>query len=299
MDKREFDVDVDALRVTGIAAFPDQPDDEARLPLLVCIPGGGSHDAQYFDIPGFSLLDKATAQGFTVLALNRPGYTRSAPLPDEHSAFARQAEILDTAIGRLWEQYGDGRPGVVIVSHSIGSAIAVHLAAGHPTWPLTGRLTWPLLGIALNGIDDMGPAEGNGAWKAMPPGQPVVCPTGLRRQIMYGPDVIMHADAVQRATPAWEPVPSPEFLEVVRLWPEQFPTLARQVTVPVHYVLAEHDHLWMADQQRVTDLAGQFTAASSVDAAIFHGTGHNIDRHHGGDKLHQLQLEFAARCADD
>ncbi len=73
------------LRITGIAAGPGTPD----TPLLVCLPGG-SYTARYFDVPGFSLLDVAEANGFTAIALDRPGYGGSDPLPADQRTFAHQ-----------------------------------------------------------------------------------------------------------------------------------------------------------------------------------------------------------------
>ena len=64
------------LRVTGIATGPGTQD----TPLLVCLPGG-SYTARYFDVPGFSLLDVADANGFTAIALDRPGYGGAIPSP--------------------------------------------------------------------------------------------------------------------------------------------------------------------------------------------------------------------------
>ena len=163
------------FRVTGIATGPRTPD----TPLLACLPGG-SCTARYFDVPGFSLLDAAEANGFTAIALDRPGYGGSDPLPADERTFARSAEVLDEAIAALWAEYGAGHPGVVMISHSIGSAITVHIAARQPAWPL--------LGIALHGINTLSPDHVVGAWHSMPPGVPVQFSPEQRRMFMYGPD---------------------------------------------------------------------------------------------------------------
>src|SRR5579859_6342686 len=143
------DIDVPTsggLRVTGIATGPGTQD----TPLLVCLPGG-SYTARYFDVPGFSLLGAAEANGFTAIALDRPGYGGSDPLRAGERTFARNAEVLDEAVAALWTQYGPGHPGVVLISHSIGSAITIHVAARQPAWPL--------LGIALHGVNTLSPAH--------------------------------------------------------------------------------------------------------------------------------------------
>src|ERR1700722_7904215 len=156
------DIDVrtpSGLRVTGIATGPGPPD----TPLLVCLPGG-SYTARYFDVPGFSLLDAAEANGFTAIALDRPGYGGSDPLPAHERTFARSAGVLDEAIAALWAEHGAGHPGVVVISHSIGSAITVHLAARQPAWPL--------LGIALHGGNTVSPDQGVWAWPSVRPAVP-------------------------------------------------------------------------------------------------------------------------------
>src|ERR1700732_5279916 len=47
-----------------------------KRPLIVAI-HGGSFTSRYFDLPGFSFLDSAHAQGFPILALDRPCYGKS------------------------------------------------------------------------------------------------------------------------------------------------------------------------------------------------------------------------------
>jgi len=194
------------FRVTGIATGPGTPD----TPLLVCLPGG-SYTARYFDVPGFSLLDVAEANGFTAIALDRPGYGGSDPLPADERTFARNAEILHDAIAALWADYGPGHPGVVMISHSIGSAITVRIAAGQPAWPL--------LGITLHGVNTVSPAHVVGAWHSMPPGVPVQFSPEQRRMFMYGPDETFAPDAVERAEISAAACPIEELLEIVGEWP--------------------------------------------------------------------------------
>ena len=204
------DIDVrtpGGLRVTGIATGPGIPD----TPLLVCLPGG-SYTARYFDIPGFSLLDVAEANGFAAIALDRPGYGGSDPLPAGERTFARNAEVLDEAIAALWADYGAGHPGVVVISHSIGSAVAVHIAAGQPAWPL--------LGIALHGVNTVSPDHVAGAWHSMPSGVPVQFSPEQRRMFMYGPDGTFAPDAVDRAEISAAACPIEELLEIVGEWPQ-------------------------------------------------------------------------------
>jgi hypothetical protein len=117
-----------------------------------------------------------------------------------------------------------------------------------------------------------------------------------RRMFMYGPAETFAPDAVGRAEISADACPIEELLEIVGEWPRTAANLAGQVRVPVHYVLAEHEALWNADQSRVDAFAGMFTAAPRVDAALARGVGHNIDHHHLGRALQLQQLAFALTC---
>ncbi|GAA5153703.1 alpha/beta fold hydrolase [Amycolatopsis dongchuanensis] len=277
-----IDVPVGRGRITGLTT-----DGEAGTPLVVALHGGGYHSG-YFDVPGHSLLDLGAAAGFAVFALDRPGYGGSDPLLGEAS-FAGSAEVLDAAIDTLWTEHGRGRPGVVLIAHSIGSAIAVHLAARHPRWPL--------LGISLHGIGDRSPAHIVDAWHAIPAGAPMELPAEQRRALLYGPAGTVDAGVVEAAKASVEPLPLAEMLEIVGEWPEDVAGLAAAVTVPVQYTLAEYDGLWVVDENRVETFAGYFTSAPWVDARLQAGAGHNLDHHRLSRALHLRQLAFACECA--
>jgi pimeloyl-ACP methyl ester carboxylesterase len=272
-------------RITGRGAGPVAED----TPLVVAVHGGGYHSG-YFDVPGHSLLDIGAAAGFEVIALDRPGYGGSDGLPTGELTFARSAEVLDEAIGALWRQCGGARPGVVVVSHSIGSAIAVHLAARRPRWPL--------LGISLHGVGDRSPAHVVDAWHGIPPGAgPVELPAPQRRSLLYGPADTVDAEAVVAARASVAPLPIAEMLEIVDAWPTGHGALAADVVVPVQYALAEHDGLWIVDEERLMAFAGAFTSAPWMQARIQGGAGHNLDHHRLSRALHLGQLAFAAECA--
>ncbi|MGK3209220.1 alpha/beta hydrolase [Amycolatopsis sp. MEPSY49] len=261
--------------------------DVAGTPLVVALHGGGYHRG-YFDVPGHSLLELGAAAGFRVFTPDRPGYGASEPLPGGEATFARQAEALDATIGALWTEHGEGRPGVVLFGHSIGGAVAVHVAARRPRWPL--------LGLSIHGVGDRSPAHITDAWHALPAGAPVELPPERRRALLYGPEGTVDAAAVESAKAAVEPVPQAEMLEIVREWPAEVARLAAAVTVPVQYTLAEHDGLWVVDESRVTAFAEYFRAAPWVDVRLQGGAGHNLDHHRLSRALHLRQLAFAAEC---
>jgi pimeloyl-ACP methyl ester carboxylesterase len=284
MTRARVGLSVHGRKIAGVTATGGA----AGTPLIVALHGGG-YNSGYFDVPGHSLLDLGEATGFRVFLLDRPGYGGSEPLPGGAVTFGRSAEVLDAAIGALWAEQGAGHPGVVLLSHSIGSAIAVHIAARQPYWPL--------LGISMHGVGDRPPEHIVSAWRAMPPSGPVRLPPEQRRALLYGPEETVDVDVVESAKASVEPVPPEEMLEIVGDWPESVAKLAAAVAVPVQYTLAEHDGLWVVDESRVAAFAGYFTSAPWVDARLQAGAGHNLDHHRLSRALHLRQLAFASECA--
>jgi pimeloyl-ACP methyl ester carboxylesterase len=284
MGRSAVSIDADGFHVGGIAAERAM----SGGPLIVAL-HGGSYTSLYFDVPGHSLLDRAAANDIAVIALDRPGYGRSDSLAAADHTFTRSAGILRTAIGRLWSQYGARHDGIVLVGHSIGAAISVHLASEQPDWPL--------LGIAVSGIHDVAPVQVRSAWDAMPPGQPVTFTLEQRRMFFYGPDWTIEPDIVERADVSAAPVPLEELLEVVGRWPGEAAQLAAKVSVPVQYVAFEFERLWTIDASTVESFAAHFSAAPLVTSELMRGIGHDADHHRNSQAFHLRQLAFALDCA--
>jgi pimeloyl-ACP methyl ester carboxylesterase len=254
----------------------------AGQPLLVCIPGG-SYNAQYFDVPGHSFLKAAADRGSAVAALNRPGYEDSTPLAPP--TFAGNATAIALALEDLWARHGARSAGIVLVGHSMGGAVAIHLASG--------PRSWPLLGIAVSSIHVDAPEAVTQAWNAMPADSSIEFRDEQRIQFMYGPQGTYDPAVLAAAAPACSPVPVAELLEVVHDWITDFPTVAARVDVPVHYALAEHDRLWISTAENMDAFAKAFAVAPSVTAHYLLGTGHNIDHHHTGGQYRAAVLDWA------
>ena len=262
---------------------PDGPVADGA-PLVVALPGG-TYTSVYFDVPGQSLLDVAETVGVPVIAVDRPGYRGSSPVPPGESIILANAEVLDHLIGELWEAYGAPAAGVVVIGHSIGGAVATAIAARHPAWPL--------LGIAVSGCLVRVPPESGEAWAALPDLEYVELPGPVKDFVMYGPEWTHTAAMPAAGHAADAPVPKAELLDITGGWTRRMPAVAAAVRVPVHSRMGEFDHLWITDDAEVAVFKSYFSSAPWVDARLVPNAGHCIDFHRSARAFQLEQLAFA------
>ena len=263
-------------------------DSAPGAPLVIAL-HGGTYSSEYFDIPGYSLLDRATLAGVPVIALDRPNYVDSSPLESEGSIIFANADVLSEAIGAIWADHGEGKAGVVLVAHSIGGAIATKIAASSPAWPL--------IGLATSGCCVRVPEESKGAWASLPPIPMIDLPVPMKDQLMFGPPETINADMPAASYPSNTLVPKAELLDITGGWIEARAETCALVTVPVFHRMGEFDHLWITSQGEIDTYRAGFTAAVSVDAALQLGSGHCIDFHKSSGEFEDGELAFAKACA--
>lgn len=275
-----IEVEGAGITLTGFATSTAESD----RPLLLLLHGGGVN-AHYFAATPDSVIELAAANGFPAIALNRPGYADSESLDGEEGSFARQAEVIDAAMGRLWETRGEERPGAVVFGHSIGAAVTIYLAARKPSWPL--------LGVSITGISISAPPFLVHAWASLPPGQRIEFVPGASGTIQLSTE-----PSKGEPSTSWQAAtPSAEFVEVATKWPAECPGVSAEVSVPVQYAVGERDKLWVVGETTARDCAALFPNAPYVDAQVLPDVGHAVE--HGGvlGRSHQLrQLSFALRC---
>ncbi len=116
--------------------------DEPRAVVLAL--HGGATTSAYFDCPGhprLSLLRTGAALGYTVIAMDRPGYGASAPYPEATQRPDQRVELIYGALDKLIGS--DASAGVFVVAHSMGCELAVRMAADvaprGPAGPGVGR----------------------------------------------------------------------------------------------------------------------------------------------------------------
>jgi pimeloyl-ACP methyl ester carboxylesterase len=278
---------VGALQVVNVDGIPMSAlVRETRQPRAVVVAlHGGAATSTYFDYPAGprqSLLATGAALGFTVIALDRPGYGRSAPYADTMTSPARRVDLAYAAVDRLLAS-GRRGAGVFLMAHSIGCELAVRMASDARGGDLLG------IEIAGTGREYQPRAlEIMETWKRARRAS-----TGLR-DMLWQPAHLYPADVVGGAHMA-SPAPAYEGA-VAEHWTRDFPRLAPQVRVPVHYSLGDHEMVWRAGPPALADVAAMFTAAPRVAVHEQAGGGHNVSLGLTATAYHLTVLSFVEEC---
>jgi pimeloyl-ACP methyl ester carboxylesterase len=262
---------------------------EAPTPraVIVAIHGGGT-TALYFDCPGHpesSLLRVGAAHGYTVVALDRPGYGSSAPYPE---AVARPEQRVALAYGATDRILGE-RPrgaGLFLMAHSGGCELALRMAAES-----SAEQRADLLGVELAGTGRRYHPAARDVLKAATRDHR---PAGLRELLwhpteLYPPEVLSGATVYPGAPPYED--------QMVSNWARQdFPAIAPAVRVPVQFSVAEHEKVWESDAPALAEIASLFAGAPRFQVNRQRGAGHNISLGHTAAAYHSAVLSFADEC---
>jgi pimeloyl-ACP methyl ester carboxylesterase len=270
---------VDGIPMSGLVAAA--PDPRA---VIVAFHGGAS-TAAYFDCPGhprLSLLRLGQMLGYTVVALDRPGYGSSAPYPE---AMERPEQRVALAYGAVEKILGDGGAGLFLIGHSAGCELAVRMAADE-------RATQSdVIGLELAGT---GLRYAESAAEILKTATATQRPVGLRELLwqpshLYPPEVL--SDMTNSSGGA------PYEATMVKDWSRQdFPALASQIRVPVQFSHAEHERVWRCDPEALAAITALFTASPRVVLNEQVGAGHNISLSLSAAAYHLKVLSFAEEC---
>lgn len=252
--------------------------------VIVAIHGGGTN-AIYFDCPGhpsLSLLRSGAAAGFTVIALDRPGYGSSAPYPEAMAQPEQRINLAYRAIERILGQHSYGA-GLFLMGHSGGCELALRMAAD--------ERGGDLLGIELAGT---GRHYHPAARDILKTATRERRPSGLRELLwhperLYPPEVLTGATAYPGAPPYED--------QMVSDWARQdFPALAPAVRVPVQFSVAEHERVWQSDAAALADIVDMFSAAPRFTIHRQPDAGHNLSLGHTAADYHRQVFEFIDEC---
>jgi len=269
---------VDGVPMSGLVAEAADP-----RAVIVAIHGGAS-TAAYFDClgqPRLSMLRTGAALGFTVVALDRPGYGSSAPYPD---AVAQPEQRVALAYGAIDKIVGtDSRQERFLLAHSAGCELAVRMAAD--------QRGDGLLGIALAGT---GLEYDDAAREILKTATPTKRPVGLR-DLLWQPAHLYPAEVLNGITNSSTGAPYEAVM--VNTWARQdFPALAGEVRVPVQFSVAEYERVWKSDPESVAKIGALFTAAPRFVLNEQVGAGHNLSLSVNAAAYHMKVLSFVEEC---
>ncbi|MFJ9811628.1 alpha/beta hydrolase [Streptomyces sp. NPDC101158] len=259
---REITLDAAGIPLSGLLAEPRHGRPRA---VVVAVHGGGMR-AGYFDSrarPGLSLLALGADLGYTVLAVDRPGYGASAAWLPRGQSLAQQAATLHDGLADFAATHDTGA-GVFLVAHSNGGKLALAAAAEERGDDLLGLDISGLGSRLAVGTDQLPGQNGHGDWRRH---------WGSLR--LYPPD------AFRQGRHLVSPVPEMEAREGP-LWPGMYPAIARRVRIPVRFTFAEQEQWWLFDDEALAALRRPLGAPTTVIA-------------HQPDAGHNLSLGWAAR----
>jgi pimeloyl-ACP methyl ester carboxylesterase len=268
---------VDGVPMSALVAAVDQP-----RAVIVAVHGGATSSA-YFDCPGhprLSLLRLAATQGFTVIALDRPGYGASALYQDELADPDRRVALAYGAVDKILAD-GPHGSGHFLVAHSAGCELALRMAVSD---------RGGLLGIELAGTGLRYSPE---AKAIISEATTTLRPAGLRKLLwqptaLYPPEVL--TGGLSAPGVAYE-------AGVTANWARRdFPAVAAQVRVPVEFSAADHERVWESTPEALAAITALFTASPRVVVNEMTSSGHNLSVGLTADEYHRRVLSFIEKC---
>ncbi|MBT2423584.1 alpha/beta hydrolase [Streptomyces sp. ISL-22] len=273
---RPVTVDADGITLSGLLSEPEQDPPRA---LIVALHGGGMNGG-YFDgqaHPDVSLLTLGARLGYTVLALDRPGYGASAVGLPTGLRLSRQATTVRAAIAAFTASHASGA-GALLLGHSFGAKVAFAVAAD-----------WQ--GPALLGVD----VSGCGRRLAVHASQLGVDRSEGLRQRNWGPLMLYPPDTFRMSQTVVAPMPAQEFSTVAG-WMRLSAEILPRVRVPVRLTFAQHEAWWGQEDDDLADLTGLLSAAPRVVVDHLPHAGHNISLGWAARAYHLKVLAFAEEC---
>jgi pimeloyl-ACP methyl ester carboxylesterase len=269
---------VDGVPMSALVASVPEP-----RAVIVAIHGGAT-SAAYYDCPGhprLSLIRSAAANGYTAIALDRPGYGASSFYHDDMAEPERRVGFALGAVDTILGQSTRGA-GLFLLAHSAGCELGLRMAVDERA---TG-----VLGIELAGTGLQYSPE---AKAVISQATATSRPTGLRN-LLWQPTDLYPAEVLTGglSTPG-----APYEAEVTANWPRRdFPDVAARVRVPVEYSVAEHECVWESTPEALDAIAALFTSSPRVVVNEIPDNGHNLSVGRNAAAYHERVLSFVEEC---
>jgi len=271
---RPFLLESGGLTLSGLLA---EPADGQPRATVVAVHGGGMR-AGYFDGQAdadLSLLTLGARLGFTVLALDRPGYGRSADRIPDGMTLDEQAAVLCGAL----DTFAEGRPvgrGFLLLAHSYGGKLALTTAARTPDL------------LALD-------VSGTGHRYGVEPAERQRLRRHLEWEHNWGPLGLYPPGTFRAAEALVAPIPARESAEVPQ-WPGKFEELAPRITVPLRLTFAEYETWWRTEEPDIAEMTSRLSNAPVLRVERQPGAGHNISLGRAARSYHLRALAFFEEC---
>ncbi len=246
---------------------------------------GGATTSAYFDCPGhprLSLLRLGAALGFTVIALDRPGFGSSAEHEHLMAEPQRRVELAYSTVDKILDGRSRGA-GLFVLAHSAGCELALRMAADDR-------------GSQLLGLEIAGTGQ-----RHQPAARDVLRRPELKdvrkgvRELLWQTEHLYPAEVIGGAVRgSWSPAYE---ATVIANWSKRdFPSLAAQVQVPIRFSLADHEQFWEAGQAGLADVAAMFTASPRVVVNEQRDSPHNLSLGWTAAAYHLGVMAFAEEC---
>jgi prepilin-type processing-associated H-X9-DG protein len=273
---RPVTIDADGISLSGLMSGPDQ---EAPRAVIVALHGGGMN-AGYFDgqaHPDVSLLALGARLGYTVLALDRPGYGASAACLPAGQRLTVQAAAVRCAVQAFRARHAPGTD-TFLLAHSFGAKAAFAAAAD---WD-----TPDLLGMDVSGC---------GRRLAVGTGLVGSDREGSLRLLNWGPLGLYPPQTFRASQQVVAPMPARE-VSTVAGWMRLSAAILPRVRVPVRLTFAEHEAWWNHGEDDLADLTALLSAAPRIVIDRLPQAGHNISLGWAARAYHLKALAFFEEC---
>ena len=280
---KSVSIDAGTMKLSG--RFLPATNGDPRA-LLVAI-HGGTYTSKYFDTPSSSLLDFCASLGYSILALDRPGYGSAASVPVEQLSFDDQASVLRRAFEVIWNDYGQRSAGMFVIGHSIGAMIALLAVVDSHEH---------LLGMNMTGAGGLYNEQTKVAFASLVTDAPtVMMDIAIKVMAMYGPEWSYLKEQAQYDPERDVPTAARELGEA-QTWGARMPQVAARVRFPIQFIVPEYDHIWRADAEALGPVAAMFSSAPFVDVGVQRMAGHSAELHILARAFYLKILSFVEEC---